>query len=193
LKRAWIGVGLLLGFFVLAMFLLAEAEAQTTAPAPDPHAGAFDRLSPGNQKIARALFEAQQSPTAPGAPAPLSLNDIAAMKESGRGWGVIFKDLKRQGLVTERNLGQAVSRFNHQPQFSSSGGGTQITTAGGKTWVVDAPGGSGSPGAQGRGARSEDGDHAGMSSSAGGPTSASGHGGGVSAGRGGSPGGGRGK
>ncbi|HEY3144915.1 MAG TPA: hypothetical protein VGJ75_01120, partial [Dongiaceae bacterium] len=44
--------------------------------------GAFDRLSPGNQKIARSLFEAQQ-PTANGS-APLSLNQIAALK-TGKG------------------------------------------------------------------------------------------------------------
>ena len=87
MKRAWIGVGLLLGFFVLAMFLLADAEAHTPIPtsASGPHGGAFDRLSPGDQKIAQALFEAEQNSTAPGAPTLLSLNGIAELKQSGRG------------------------------------------------------------------------------------------------------------
>lgn len=124
MKRAWIGVGVLVGFFVLAMFLLADAAVAQTAPpppAPSPNAGAFDKLSPGNQKIAEALFEAQQASTAPGAPKPLSRDDIAAMKQSGRGWGEIFKDMKQQGLVTEKNLGQAVSRFNHEHRLPPPG------------------------------------------------------------------------
>lgn len=123
MTRAWIGVGVLVGFFVLAMFLMADAAVAQTAPPPatDPHAGAFDKLSPGNQKIAEALFEAQQASTAPGAPKPLSRDDIAAMKQSGRGWGEIFKDMKQQGLVTEKNLGQAVSRFNHEHRLPPPG------------------------------------------------------------------------
>src|SRR5712691_12990959 len=132
MRRAWIGVAVLVGFFVLAMFLLADAEGQTARPAGS-NVGAFDKLSPGNQKIADSIFESQPLSTAPGAPKPLSRDDIAAMKLGGKGWGVIFKDMKQQGLVTDRNLGQAVSRYNHEHQSRpQSAGGTQITTASGR-------------------------------------------------------------
>lgn len=90
----------------LAILMVAStAEGQRAAPAvtttatqtpvvvPDPNEGAFDELSPGSRKIARALFEAQQARTK-----PLSLNDIAALRQRGQGWGAIFIDMKAQGL-----------------------------------------------------------------------------------------------
>lgn len=113
---------------LLALLLpLAHAAAQTTTP-PPPETGAFDKLSPGGQKIANAIFEAQIQPTTPTngtgtttgttgvtngtTPEPLTLDQIAQRKLDGQGWGVIFKDLKAQGLVTSKNLGQAVSAFH---------------------------------------------------------------------------------
>lgn len=91
---------------LLAILVVAgTAEGQGPAPAvtasttltpvvvPDPNAGAFDELSPGNQKIARVLFQAQQAESR-----VLSLNDIAAMRQRARGWGAIFIDMKAQGL-----------------------------------------------------------------------------------------------
>jgi hypothetical protein len=163
MRRAWIGVAVLVGFFMLAMFLLADAEAQTVSPAGST-AGAFDKLSPGNQKIADALFEAQQTSTAPGAPKPLSRDEIATMKLGGKGWGVVFKDMKQQGLVTDKNLGQAVSRFNHEQHFSSpSASGTQITTGTGRTFVV---GGRDNAGASGHGVAGGDADHGSASTGA---------------------------
>ncbi len=183
MRRAWIGVAVLVGFFMLAMFLLADAEAQTTPTGSN--AGAYDTLSPGNQKIADAIFESQQTSTAPGAPTPLSRDDIAAMKLGGKGWGVVFKNMKEQGLVTDRNLGQAVSRYNHEHQPSSpAGGGTQITTGTGRTIVV---GGRGNAGASGRGVSGEDSDHGGTSAGATGSgrgSAGAGHGAGAGSGHG---------
>jgi hypothetical protein len=72
--------------------------------------GAFARLSAGEQKIARALFEAQST----SASTPLALDEIAAKKQSGQGWGEVFKQMKTQGLVTQKNLGQVVSSFERQ-------------------------------------------------------------------------------
>src|SRR5258706_3988720 len=63
-----IGVGLLMVCDVLL------AVPQVFAQAPG---GPFDRLSPGNQKIARSLFEAQPSRVPPGT-RPLTLDQIAA-------------------------------------------------------------------------------------------------------------------
>ena len=68
---------------------------------------AFGQLPPGEQKIARALFDAQTGPTR------LTPDQIAEMK--GReGWGRVFKQMKEQGLLTQKNLGQVVSNFERQ-------------------------------------------------------------------------------
>src|SRR5207245_7891468 len=94
---------------VVALGVLTSAWAQTTCT------GAFEKLSPGDQKIARALFEAQ---TTSGGATPLTLDQIAAKKKH-TGWGEIFKQMKVQGLVTDRNLGQVVSNFErHHPEVA---------------------------------------------------------------------------
>ena len=135
----------ILAITLLALALVVTAAAAqtttTTQPAPStstPNQGAFDKLSPGNQKIARALYDAQQTQGQPSGSTttttqPLSLNDIAAMKQSGKGWGVIFKDMKANGQLPPdaKNLGQLVSG-KYQPQSSTSGS-TTITSASGKS------------------------------------------------------------
>ena len=141
-----LGIGILTGLHVVAGAAVAQTATQpgTTSSISTPTStttGAFEQLSPGNQKIARALFEAQQTETtttgttgtgtATGGTAtkPLTLDEIAAKKQSGTGWGEVFKQMKTQGLVQDKNLGQAVSRYNHQHK---SGG--VVTTASGKTF-----------------------------------------------------------
>ncbi|MBI4611430.1 MAG: hypothetical protein HY726_20760 [Candidatus Rokubacteria bacterium] len=118
----------------------APSRAQTTTPtqaAPPSPDAAFDSLSPGNQKIARALFEAQKQDAASATSTTtkaLTLDDIAAMKLNGKGWGVVFKEMKAQGLIQERNLGQLVSRANRHAHSEASG--TTISTASSRTEVV---------------------------------------------------------
>ena len=104
---------------LLKMCLMILAVATVAAAQT---AGSFDKLSPGNQKIARALYEAQQtrtetsgstSGTTSGSPSTASktysLDDIAAMKQSGKGWGVVFKEMKANGYYPDaKNLGQVV-------------------------------------------------------------------------------------
>jgi hypothetical protein len=82
-------------------------------------AGTFDELSPGNQKAVRALFEAQRSDPPPGT-RRLTLDEIAARKQNGQGWGRIFGDMKSRGLVDAKNFGQVVSSFNHRHHLSSA-------------------------------------------------------------------------
>lgn len=122
----------------LSVALLASgAFAQTTPPAPNPNQGAFDKLSPGNQKIAQALFDAQQSNATdpPSATAtPLSRDDIAAMKQDGKGWGGIFKEMRQEGLVQEKNLGQVVSQANYAARSRTNG--TVITSGSGRSYVA---------------------------------------------------------
>ena len=60
------------------------------------------------QKIARALFEGQTGPTR------LTPGQIVDMKKGGEGWGRVFKQMKEQGLLTQKNLGQVVSNFERQ-------------------------------------------------------------------------------
>jgi hypothetical protein len=73
-----------------------------------------NQLSAKDQKIAQALFEAQGKST--GGTPPLTLDQIVAMK-SHTGWGQVFKDMKSKGLLTQKNLGQAVSDFErHHPE-----------------------------------------------------------------------------
>jgi len=102
----------------VALGVAVSAWAQTTST------GAFEKLSPGDQKIARALFEAQsttQSTTqnTSGGTTPLTLDQIAAKKQH-TGWGEIFKQMKAQGLVTDKNLGQVVSNFeHHHPELAA--------------------------------------------------------------------------
>ena len=95
--------------FLFSAFLTATAPAQTTPPA-NQNQGAFEKLPPGEQKIADALFAAEQKDSSTAK--PLSRDDIAAMKMQGKGWGEVFKDMQSKGLVKEKNLGQVVSRSN---------------------------------------------------------------------------------
>ncbi|MBI3030600.1 MAG: hypothetical protein HYY64_13915 [Candidatus Rokubacteria bacterium] len=126
---------------ILVLTLLVLAVAIGVAGAQT--ATQYDKLSPGNQKIVDALYDAQPTPSA--APSSgstansLSKDDIAAMHQEGKGWGVIFKDMKANGQLPPdvRNLGQLVSG-KYQPQSGTSGS-TTITTASGKSQVVGKP------------------------------------------------------
>ena len=126
---------------LLLLFGVTTADAQMTPP-PAP-AGAYQKLSPGHQKVARALFEAQTvsmtttttkagskptvaSPSTAGAasgpaPKPLTLDQIAAMKQQGSGWEHVFRQMRAQGLLTEKNIGQVMTRYNQsRPATSAS-------------------------------------------------------------------------
>jgi hypothetical protein len=124
----------------LAGFLLLLGAVSATPGHAQPASvdGAYTKLSPGNAKIARALFEAQVTNTTPtsrrpsttgdtaaaAAPKSLTLDQIAAMKQSGQSWGRVFETLKAQGLVQDKSLGQVVSRYQHQ-----QASGSVVTTA----------------------------------------------------------------
>jgi hypothetical protein len=128
---------------ILLLFGAATADAQV-AP-PPPSTGAYQKMSPGNQKVARALFEAQTitmtptttkassktSTTPPPAasangPKPLTLDQIAALKQQGTGWESVFRQMRAQGLLTEKNISQVVARYNQSRPPSAS----VITTKG---------------------------------------------------------------
>ena len=105
----------------LAGFLLLLGVASASPTGAQTSAlvnGAYERMSAANQKIARALFDAQAAAVAP-APASssakaLTLDEIAAQKQSGTAWGQVFGAMKARGLLLEKSLGQVVNRYEHQ-------------------------------------------------------------------------------
>jgi len=107
----------------LAGLLLLFGAASTSPASAQTADGAYAKLTPGNAKIVRALFEAQVSNSSPAAPASteaatapraLTIDQIAAMKQGGQGWGQVFSAMKAQGLLIEKSLGQVVSRYQHR-------------------------------------------------------------------------------
>jgi hypothetical protein len=132
MRKTWIAS-------IVAAISLTAGIAAAQSPPPPAQGGAYESLSPGNQKIANAIFDAQQPTRRPGSTKPLSLDEIAAMKQGrtigdGKGWGGVWTDMRSQGLV-QGNLGRAVSQANHANK-SSSFAGTEITTASGRTMTV---------------------------------------------------------
>ena len=105
----------------LAGFLLllgATAASPVSAQTPGLVTGAYERMSENNQKMARALFDAQ----APAfVPAPrrsnaksLTLDEIATQKGNGTTWDQVFSTMKSRGQLPQTSLGQVVSRYEHQ-------------------------------------------------------------------------------
>ena len=125
MMRRWI-ISSVIGAFALGAAAGSAAVAQTPPPSSS---GAFDKLSPGNQKIATALYKAQTTSTT-ATTTPLTLDEIAAKKQSGQGWGRVFKDMKTQGLVQEKNLGQVISKNNHSTKAAvTTASGRQVNTS----------------------------------------------------------------
>lgn len=121
---------LLLSTLAFTLAMGAPAFAQDPPP-PDP--GAFAALSPGGQKIVNSIYDSQfDSANHLAMGTLLTTNDIAAMK-ADTGWGNVYKQLYDQGLVTHRNLGQAISSYNHQNKPSTT---TVVTTGTGQQIVT---------------------------------------------------------
>lgn len=85
---------------------IAPAPAPAVASAP----GAYESLSPGNKRIAVALFEAQKSSAQN--VTPLTLDHIAHERRSGKSWGDVFQTMKSQGLIDAETLAQVLGRYN---------------------------------------------------------------------------------
>ena len=75
-----------------------------------PSSIAYESLSPGNRRIATALFAAQKS-SATGTQ-PLTLDQIAQERRSGKNWGDIFQAMKSQSLIQAETLGQVLGRYD---------------------------------------------------------------------------------
>lgn len=96
---------------VLLMGATASADPPSApAVATAPASSAYDSLSPGNKRVAVALFEAQKNPAQNGT--PLTLDQIAQERRSGKSWGDVFQAMKSQGLIDAETLAQALGRYN---------------------------------------------------------------------------------
>jgi hypothetical protein len=134
-------VALAAGLMLMASTALAETKSGNS--------GSFSDLSPGNQNIARALFYAQHP--ASNGPQPLSMNQIAALK-GHEGWGEVFKQMKAEGLVNEKNLGQVISGYQHHlhdTHTTSPSGRTIVTTGNGHAFASGSNNGHGQAGKSG--------------------------------------------
>lgn len=114
----------------------------TTGGTPPP--SAYEQLSTGGRKIADAMFDGQ-SVTADG-PEAWSIEQIAAAKQDGQGWGEIFHQLKSEGLTDARNLGELVSG-RYQPTTAT---GDTTTTGESAAAVTDGASGKSSGSATGQ-------------------------------------------
>ena len=118
------------GALLLAIAVIASAD---TTPPPPTARSAYAMLSPGDQKIARALFKAQTST----APKTVTLDEIAAMNTSGPGWGQVFDQMEAQGLLQLEHLAQAIARNSHSTKRPRSRSTTSLTTASGQSIEVE--------------------------------------------------------
>jgi hypothetical protein len=111
LRAMLLGAVLALGAMPLGAWAQTTGTTTTTS----------GQLTPRDQKIAQALFEAQTQNTGTNASKPLTLDQITTMKRH-EGWGEIFKDMKAKGLLTQKNLGQVVKDFEkHHPELAKAG------------------------------------------------------------------------
>jgi hypothetical protein len=113
----------------IALLLANPGWAQSTTTSTTTTTGSFERLSTGNQKIANALFSAQNVKGT--SLTPLTKNQIADLKGT-EGWGRVFKEMKADGLIQAKNLGQVVSKYQHTlhaSTTSTTSRGASTTTA----------------------------------------------------------------
>jgi len=100
----------------------ANAQATTVPGAPQtsvskPAPNAYGQLSPRNQTIALALYNAQRKSAAA---KPLTLDQIAAMKQRGLRWNQVFDTMKVRGLLHEDSLARLVSNASQRPYSTSA-------------------------------------------------------------------------
>ena len=133
--RPWL-VAFAIGTVAPGLAVGSAVLAQTNSKTFGAPTGAFDKLSVGNQKVAASLYEAQNAATfatgtsRPTSTArPLTLDEIVARRQTGQGWGQVFRDMKAQGLVQEKSLGQVVTKYGqstgpgHDESVSGNGKG----------------------------------------------------------------------
>lgn len=91
----------------------SPAAAETS---PD---GAFAALSPGNQKVAQALHDAQVPPPVPiphtragsrTAARTMTLDDIAAKRQACGDWTCVLRSMRARDLIQEKTINEVLAR-----------------------------------------------------------------------------------
>ena len=103
-----LGAVLLLGTTACAEPPSAPAPAPAIASAPA--SSAYEALSPGNKRVAVALFEAQKGSAQN--VMPLTRDQIAQERRSRKTWADIFHAMKSQGLIDAETLAQVLGRYD---------------------------------------------------------------------------------
>lgn len=122
--------------FLAAIAVVPYTQAQTetgdATQTPDNEitgtVSTFAELSPGNQKVARALMDAQVL-SGDGTEQAWTLDQIAAAK-SETGWGQVFTQMQAEGMITARNLGEVVSSYQHNTAATVLDGSSTIPMPG---------------------------------------------------------------
>ncbi len=120
---------LLLSTLALTLAMGAPAFAQDP-----PELGAFEALSPGGMKIVNSIYDSHLLSVSHLASTDMLSKDQIAFTKGDTGWGKAYQELYAQGLVTHRNLGQAISSRNHQTMTTTTT--TVLTTGTGQKIVV---------------------------------------------------------
>ena len=116
-----------------APVLAQTATDSATQPRPVARPlGAYDKLPDGEKRIVSAIYEAQLGSANDTASGPLLTRDeIAGLREK-TGWANAYTKLHAKGMVTEKNLAQAISTYTHSIQGNrhitviNTGGGEQL-------------------------------------------------------------------
>ncbi len=114
-----------------ALSITAPSVAATPTPSsPSPVAA----LSPSNRTIALALFEAQMD-----SDDAWSMDRIVVARQSGLGWGRIFRAMKMQGAIAARNLNEVVGAARYSERNRHSRGSyadVRVVRGNGQTILV---------------------------------------------------------
>ncbi len=105
------------------------SQVQPAEMKPATAARAVDGLSPGNQLIARALYNAQKTITMTGLKA-WTLERVASSRAGGRNWGDVFQQMKQEGLLEAETLGQVVTWYQYHQATAPRVAPTSATLTG---------------------------------------------------------------
>lgn len=121
---------------VLTLVVVCMASAVSAQAPVAPYDGGYEKLSDGNRKIVRSIYEAQFGSANDRAHRRLLTRDeIAGLRKTDADWAAVYSRLFKQGKVAPPTLSQAMG--NHDASMAGSRGAmTVVTTAAGERIMV---------------------------------------------------------
>lgn len=101
------------------LLLFGAVLGGSTAAAESSPDGAFAALSPGNQKVAQALHDAQIPPPVPApnvragsrpAARTMTLDDIAAKRRACGDWTCVLRSMRARKLIEAKTINEVLAR-----------------------------------------------------------------------------------